>query len=49
MNHHLGTLQMLASDRQGLRSFVAALYAAAGIMGNDDDDDDDAKFNIYHI
>ena len=49
MNHSWGIIQRLTSDRQGWRSFIAALYAAAGIMGNDDDDDDDAKFNIYHI
>ena len=27
MNHSWGTIQRLASDRQGWRSFVAALYA----------------------
>ena len=28
MNHSWGTIQRLASDRQGWRSFVAALYAS---------------------
>ena len=28
MNYSRGTLQRLASDRQGWRSFVAALYAS---------------------
>ena len=28
MNHNWGTIQRLASDRQGSRSFVAALYAS---------------------
>ena len=28
MNHNWGTIQRLASDRQGWRSFVAALYAS---------------------
>ena len=27
MNHSWGTIQRLASDRQGWRSFVAAIYA----------------------
>ena len=36
MNHSWGTIQRLASDRQGWRSFVAALYAT-GVTGGDDD------------
>ena len=36
-NHSWGTIQRLASDRLGWRSFVAALY----VMGSDDDDEND--------
>ena len=34
MNHSWGTIRRLASDRQGWRSFVAALYIA-GVTGGE--------------
>ena len=37
MNHSWGTIQRLASDRQGWRSFVAALYyTLAGVKGSNE-------------